>query len=789
MRARGAAPRVRPRRRATGVLSIGFVSLTQARPRALRLLLRSLSAAALASARRYDVVALMTVIPQARGLFSEGTIFEYKGVEHLLLLQPEHAIPAAPVITLLREVYHEVVLATARIGMATRLQAERAQGGVCSPLQALRRAVARLLGCERAHRRRSAAVSGKSGSDASSGARLIVSAPHMAGRKALRTDMRQVLSALGDAEVAGGGGRAGSGGSSGRRAARVEPHEVELLLGSALDLVSERRARVDVAAFLFASASCTLVVVALFGGGQTSQYEFPSGALEFVLQFGWALTIANAGTIALLLSIGLRPGPRVSLLIAAYMAGVALMAAFVVSLTHRRFGERMRSIGADAVQSVQDGGDVRALGRVLCELFFFVCLITITTFGIRGLGAICWSACAPPRRLPPRALSGASFVRSEWSLSVGFSLWMALLPWWRASKLGGEPSNTFQHRLDAGCAVLNAFIFVLCVSPAARRGIESVAARAFGARGAVASLAPLLGYGSAIVPEPDALVLEAQRLFRVVTLGPDARAALAATADAARAAAALGRDLEFDPAATERRSRRGALYAAHAARADVFACCTRVDEPAALGALCAWAERFETKAGRPPTVWLSALCADLSLSSTELLAQLPCYLTRCETLLLLASPRMPLDLHAVITIHTWRTLGDPLASSIEVVLAGGAAERDATVAAFDSFHVMHASADEGVRADGDAAGTGADERANVAERLELSAQLATSFALNVAMRELLPAVYTASAAEGVVTSVAVRAAQRPVLWAKVAGQSREDKASRRRHAISGSALL
>jgi hypothetical protein len=127
---------------------------------------------------------------------------------------------------------------------------------------------------------------------------------------------------------------------------------------------------------------------------------------------------------------------------------------------------------------------------------------------------------------------------------------------------------------------------------------------------------------------------------------------------------------------------------------------------------------------------------------------------------------MPLDLLAVITIHTWWTLGGPPASSIEVVLARGAAESDATVAAFDSFHVMHASADERICADGDAAGTGADERANVAERLELSAQLATSFALNVAMRELLPAVHASAGAEDVVAS-AVNASQRPAPWVRV----------------------
>jgi hypothetical protein len=58
------------------------------------------------------VLALMTVLPDARNLFPRDAVFSNNGVEHLLLLQPEHAIPAAAVVNLLREVYHKCVFAT-----------------------------------------------------------------------------------------------------------------------------------------------------------------------------------------------------------------------------------------------------------------------------------------------------------------------------------------------------------------------------------------------------------------------------------------------------------------------------------------------------------------------------------------------------------------------------------------------------------------------------------------------------------------------------------------------------
>ncbi|KAG8462600.1 hypothetical protein KFE25_010425 [Diacronema lutheri] len=60
----------------------------------------------------YDVIALMTVLPVSKQLFPQSALFEHRGVQHLLLLEARHTIRPSPVVNLLRETYHEVVLLT-----------------------------------------------------------------------------------------------------------------------------------------------------------------------------------------------------------------------------------------------------------------------------------------------------------------------------------------------------------------------------------------------------------------------------------------------------------------------------------------------------------------------------------------------------------------------------------------------------------------------------------------------------------------------------------------------------
>jgi hypothetical protein len=262
-----------------------------------------------------------------------------------------------------------------------------------------------------------------------------------------------------------------------------------------------------------------------------------------------------------------------------------------------------------------------------------------------------------------------------------------------------------------------------------------------GARGAVASLAPLLGFGTARTPEPAALVEQADALFRAIALGADARALLsnsrvmlerrASERDAAAAASSgsasesldgaqprARRETSFvsNPAAPERRSALGALWAAHVERADAFAWITPGDDnDGELHALCEWAARFEAARGRPPLLWVRELCADISLEPVELLAHVAVYMTRCDLLLLIASPATPHSLYAVVVCHMWRTLGDGSNGRVEVVLAS-AEDPEQTVAALDQFHVMHA--DAGATANALHSQATQREWAAVAERLQ-----------------------------------------------------------------------
>jgi hypothetical protein len=179
---------------------------------------------------------------------------------------------------------------------------------------------------------------------------------------------------------------------------------------------------------------------------------------------------------------------------------------------------------------------------------------------------------------------------------------------------------------------------------------------------------------------------------------------------------------------------RNCIAAEPAERADAYVVSAASDQQI-CAELCSWAERFEAEEGRAPTVWLQQLCASRSLAPAELLAHLPCYLARSDRLLLVASPETPLDLTAATTCYVWRVLGGRPATVDAVLLASASPAR--TVAAFDTFHVMHS----GSLTDGDEL-----ERAGATERLRACVRLAGVCAFNVAVRDLLPVVQAAARA-------------------------------------------
>jgi hypothetical protein len=197
-----------------------------------------------------------------------------------------------------------------------------------------------------------------------------------------------------------------------------------------------------------------------------------------------------------------------------------------------------------------------------------------------------------------------------------------------------------------------------------------------------------------------------------------------------------------------------ALRAERAARADAYAVHAPEDGPM-LAELCAWAARLEATEGRSPTVWLRELCAEPSLSAAQLLGHMPCYLARCDKLLLLASPRTPLDFIGAMASYVWTVLGGRT-EDVHVELAKAVPPAH-TLAAFDAFHVMHADLNlkAALRGGGGAPATapaacpsGERELGEVAERLRACVRLATVRKFNWAVREVLPAVHDAAAAAG-----------------------------------------
>jgi hypothetical protein len=112
------------------------------------------------------------------------------------------------------------------------------------------------------------------------------------------------------------------------------------------------------------------------------------------------------------------------------------------------------------------------------------------------------------------------------------------------------------------------------------------------------------------------------------------------------------------------------------------------DDESRLAALCGWVERFEAQYGRSPLLWISSLCADRSLSRTELLEQLPVYLARSRALLVLAGPHLLASLWTGVECYLWHILGGR-PEDIEIALAAPPHEHDTVAATFDSYHVMY----------------------------------------------------------------------------------------------------
>lgn len=146
-------------------------------------------------------------------------------------------------------------------------------------------------------------------------------------------------------------------------------------------------------------------------------------------------------------------------------------------------------------------------------------------------------------------------------------------------------------------------------------------------------------------------------------------------------------------------------------------------------ALGEWAAAFRQRARRPPRIYLDVLCADPSLMPCELLAHLPVYMAQCHRLLLLASPSLSDRLWCVTELYLWRAMGGRL-EDVDIALVRTDADgRQATSAAFDTFHISFAA-------------TADREVAHVLARV---VDIATVGRFNRSIRDVMPQVLAAVA--------------------------------------------
>jgi len=276
-------------------------------------------------------------------------------------------------------------------------------------------------------------------------------------------------------------------------------------------------------------------------------------------------------------------------------------------------------------------------------------------------------------------------------------------------------------------AVLTVAIYALsaamCAIPGVRRAAMAGLARAIGASGEAEAVAPVLGFGSAVGEvDPEEMCRDEVGRFRSVFLDDDALGLLHAMwADESQGDADVRPSLH-----TLLESGSGGLDAGEAPPPDFYVVYACSDDPhKRLRSLAAFAHAFAVEHGRPPRVWLDALCADVMSNQRDELARMPVRVGRASKLLVVAGPRVFESMWCLAECYSWFFTGGDLADVEVCPLAGQTPEdEDELVAAADAFHVMYCSA--------------ADE--GVAESIVLAVELGTVVRFNVAMRSLLPRV-------------------------------------------------
>ncbi|KAJ1636912.1 hypothetical protein T492DRAFT_956006 [Pavlovales sp. CCMP2436] len=331
-----------------------------------------------------------------------------------------------------------------------------------------------------------------------------------------------------------------------------------------------------------------------------------------------------------------------------------------------------------------------------------------------------------------------------------------------------------------GCAMLskNALLNGRALIVSFKLGVRCQCGREeVGGGGGNASLAPLLGFGTLREREPHELVQEAGRAFvplvaseqSLRALGPKAlfcsaearddsqrgrRVFIPSTAGvrrilplandgaghamshASQVGHATPRALQVDCATL--RAPHYAIGSAEPdaatslqpmASAEYYVVHGRYDDlQAKLDALAIWVTEFEcAHDGRSPSIFISGVCA--GISPVEQLEHMPICVARSKRLLILAGPGLPAQLWCAMECYTWFALGGCIENVEVAIVVTDAGSIGSVVSAFDAFHVMYSLSD------GDTAAQ---------RQLMAAIELAGIAQFNGTLRELMPRVKAAA---------------------------------------------
>jgi len=582
----------------------------------------------------YDVLALMTVLPQTEALFARPVALTCENANSLLLLTADDAVPVEHVLNLLRDTYHEVVLATGSGGVSQSQRQSKSQS------QSRRASLAARI---------TPSLRGQFGGNAMASGALRNSAP------ALRT------------------------------AEPLAPAEITCILSDHIGLAhAQEQMIVRVALlcafslFVFALGAAaveTRISSQVDDGRVIRYYIYRLLAVLAVCALCFSLSptrgsivktrlvIMVFGLVNLGFSVVLHFETATRVLeVQWYAATGTLSALFAIERAYVacRFAV---SISISLVLLVRMVVAWRR-PRALVAAQFFAAGLLLTCLGLLDfviVGLLAYQSSNPAQPVANailgliKAVSGYALLKKKNPVKRVVDGCFHLH---RRKETGNGTTETF-------LAILLGYGTLLERDP---KELVQEAARTF-------------------VP-----VIASEQYLRA--LGPTALFGSSEADDvAALRTRAVGRLMPRAPHHARVEELDAATSPPPMASAECYVVQGKYDDPQAkLDALASWACEFEhAHNGRSPSICIGGM-SDI-LSPVELLEHMPVYIARSNRLLILAGPELPAQLWCAMECYTWFALGGRI-EDVEVAIVGADAGNISTVvSAFDAFHVMYSLSD------------------------------------------------------------------------------------------------